>query len=63
VSAPAIDRRRGSFFFYTALNAVVRARLALDHIAEAGARSRKEWIHRAAAYLTIAAKACRQLNP
>ena len=50
------------FFFYTALNAVVRARLAVDHIAEPGTRSREEWIARAAAYLTIAAKACRRLN-
>jgi len=50
------------FSFYTALNAVVRARLAVDHIAEPGTRSREEWVARAAAYLTIAAKACRRLN-
>ena len=49
------------FSFYTALNAVVRARLAVDHIAEPGSRSREEWVARAAAYLAIAAKACRGL--
>ena len=50
------------FFFYTALNAVVRARLAVDHIAEPGVRGREEWIDRAASYLAIAVKACRRLN-
>jgi aminoglycoside phosphotransferase family enzyme len=50
------------FSFYVALNAIVRARLALDHIAEPGTRTREEWIDRAAAYLAIAAKACRRLN-
>jgi uncharacterized protein len=50
------------FAFYTALNAVVRARLALEHIAEPGTRTREELIDRAAAYLAIAAKACRRLN-
>jgi len=49
------------FFFYTALNAVVRARLAVDHIAEPGTRSREEWVARAAAYLAIAAKAYQRL--
>lgn len=47
--------------FYTALNAVVRTRLAVDHIAEPGTRSREEWLARAASYLAIAAKACRRL--
>ena len=50
------------FFFYTALNAVVRARLALEHIAEPGTRTREEWVDRAASYLAIAAKASRRLN-
>jgi aminoglycoside phosphotransferase family enzyme len=48
--------------FYTALNAVVRARLAIDHLAEPGTRTREQWIARAAVYLAIAAKQCRQLN-
>ncbi|HEV2188337.1 MAG TPA: hypothetical protein VGR70_14100 [Stellaceae bacterium] len=49
------------FFFFTALNALVRARLAVDHIAEPGTRSREEWVARAASYLAVAAKACRRL--
>ena len=40
--------------FYTALNAVVRARLAVEHSAEPGNRTRAEWIDRAASYLTAA---------
>lgn len=49
------------FAFYGALNALVRARLAVEHIAEPGTRTRAEWIDRALAYLTIAAKHCRAL--
>lgn len=48
--------------FYTALNAVIRARLALDHIAEPGSRTRAEWVDRAASYLAIAARTSRQLS-
>jgi len=47
--------------FYTALNAVVRARLAVEHIAEPGARTRSAWIDRAASYLAIAASQRKEL--
>ena len=47
--------------FYTALNAIVRARIAIQHLREPGARSREEWVKRAATYLAIAAKECRFL--
>ena len=48
--------------FYAALNATIRARLAIQHLAEPGARSPDEWKERAAAYLAIAAKECRFLS-
>ncbi|HYM72667.1 MAG TPA: hypothetical protein VET89_06770 [Stellaceae bacterium] len=48
--------------FYTALNAVVRARLAVEHIAEPGTRTREDWIDRAASYLAIAASQHQQLS-
>lgn len=48
--------------FYTALNAIVRARIAVQHLREPGARSREEWVKRAAAYLAIAAKETRSLS-
>ncbi len=45
--------------FYTAFNALIRARLAVEHIAEPGGRSREQWIERAIAYLAVAARASR----
>jgi uncharacterized protein len=42
--------------FYWALNAVVRARIALQHLAEPGARTRQELVSRAAEYLAAARK-------
>jgi aminoglycoside phosphotransferase family enzyme len=42
--------------FYTAFNALVRARIAIDHLLEPGARTPDEWVNRATAYLAIAAK-------
>ena len=48
--------------FYTAFNALIRARLAVEHIAEPGARTREQWIERAAGYLAIAASANRRLS-
>ena len=48
--------------FYTALNAVVRARLAVEHSAEPGNRTRAEWIDRAASYLAIAAAQSQRLS-
>lgn len=47
--------------FYTALNAIVRARIAVQHLREPGARSREEWVKRAATYLAIAANESRFL--
>ena len=44
--------------FYTALNATIRARLAIEHLAEPGAHSPEEWKQRAADYLVLAAKEC-----
>ena len=48
--------------FYGAFNALVRARLAIHHLAEPGARAPEEWIKRAAAYLMIAADEARFLQ-
>jgi uncharacterized protein len=42
--------------FYTALNALVRARIAIRHLAEPGARPATEWRRRAAGYLATAAR-------
>lgn len=49
------------FRFYTAFNAIVRARLAIEHIADPGARTRAQWIERAESYLAVAARECRLL--
>lgn len=50
------DRPPGELVrFYTALNALVRARIAIEHLAEPGRHPPQEWIDRAAAYLAIAA--------
>jgi uncharacterized protein len=48
--------------FYTALNAIVRARIAIEHLAEPGSRTRAELGGRAARYLAIAARAARSLD-
>jgi len=48
--------------FYEALNALVRARIAIRHLAEPGTRTPDQWIARAAAYLAIAAKESRLLS-
>jgi hypothetical protein len=48
--------------FYTALNAVIRARIAIQHLAEPGARPCGEWIGRASGYLAIAVRECRILT-
>ena len=40
--------------FHKALNALIRARLAVQHIAEPGRRTRQEWLDRAASYLRVA---------
>lgn len=42
--------------FYTALNAVIRVRIAIEHLADPGARGAEEYVNRAAAYLAIAAR-------
>ncbi len=47
--------------FYAALNAIVRARIAVEHLAEPGARKPEEWVNRAVAYLAMAAKESRRL--
>jgi aminoglycoside phosphotransferase family enzyme len=48
--------------FYAALNALIRARIAICRLAEPGTRTPKEWTARAAAYLAIAAKESRLLS-
>jgi uncharacterized protein len=48
--------------FYKALNALVRARIAIRHLDEPGTRTPDEWIARAAVYLAIAAKESRLLS-
>ena len=48
--------------FYRALNAVIRARLSVEHIAEPGKRSREAWIDRAIAYLQMATTASRHFG-
>jgi aminoglycoside phosphotransferase family enzyme len=47
--------------FYKALNALVRARIAIQHLDEPGTRTPDQWIARAALYLAIAARAARLL--
>ena len=48
--------------FYAALNAMVRARIAILHMADPGRRTRQEFIVRAAQYLAVAATECRFLT-
>jgi uncharacterized protein len=48
--------------FYTAFNALTRARLAVEHVAEPGSRRPEQWIERANNYLEIARAACRRLG-
>jgi aminoglycoside phosphotransferase family enzyme len=48
--------------FYAAFNAVIRARLAVEHISQPISRTPEEWICRAKSYLAIALKACRRLS-
>jgi aminoglycoside phosphotransferase family enzyme len=48
--------------FYKALNALVRARIAIRHLSEPGARTPDQWVARAAAYLAIAAREGRMLS-
>jgi len=48
--------------FYTAFNALVRARIAVQHLPEPGTRTQQEWINRAAAYLAAGARASRLLH-
>jgi aminoglycoside phosphotransferase family enzyme len=47
--------------FYAALNALIRARIAICHLAEPGTRTPREWTARAATYLTIAANESQSL--
>jgi uncharacterized protein len=47
--------------FYSALNALMRARIAINHLAEPGTRPPGEWIKRALVYLAIAANEARLL--
>jgi uncharacterized protein len=51
------DRPPGALVrFYAARTALARSRIAIEHVAEPGARTPRHWIDRAAAYLAIAAK-------
>lgn len=57
------DRPPGALVrFYAALNALVRSRIAIEHVAEPGARTSRHWTARAAAYLAIAEKESRFLS-
>jgi aminoglycoside phosphotransferase family enzyme len=47
--------------FYASLNALIRARISIQHLAEPGARPPAQWVSRAAEYLDIAEKASRRL--
>jgi aminoglycoside phosphotransferase family enzyme len=47
--------------FYGAFTALVRARIAISHLAEPGSRPPEEWVKRAFAYLAIAAEQARIL--
>ena len=49
--------------FYEALNALIRARIAIRHLTEPGTRTTREWTARAAGYLAIATRATRLLAP
>jgi aminoglycoside phosphotransferase family enzyme len=53
---------RDLFHFYSALNALIRARIAIQHLSEPGAHAPAEWVNRAAEYLNIAAGECRRLG-
>jgi hypothetical protein len=48
--------------FYAALNALVRARIAICRLVEPGTRTPQEWTPRSAACLAIAAKESRLLS-
>lgn len=48
--------------FYMALNALTRARLSVEHIAEPGTRTREQWLARAASYLAAARVHCRRFS-
>jgi len=48
--------------FYAALHGLVRARIAIQHLADYGKSGRVEWTARAAAYLALAAEECRFLS-
>jgi aminoglycoside phosphotransferase family enzyme len=47
---------------YGALNAVIRARIAIEHLADPGSRTREELIGRADGYIAIAAAEIRFLS-
>jgi uncharacterized protein len=53
---------RDLLHFYSALNALIRARIAIRHLSEPGTRAPAEWVNRAAEYLNIAARECRRLG-
>lgn len=53
---------RALFRFYRAFNALIRSRLAIEHIADPGGRTRAQWIDRATAYLAVAIKECQRLR-
>ncbi len=53
---------RDLLHFYSALNALIRARIAIQHLSEPGARAPAEWISRATEYLNIAGGECRLLS-
>jgi uncharacterized protein len=53
---------RDLLHFYAALNALIRARIAIQHLSEPGGRSPAEWVTRAAEYLKIASGECRSLG-
>jgi len=48
--------------FYTGFNALVRARIAVQHLSEPGTRTSKEWANRAVAYLEIGDRESRLLT-
>jgi aminoglycoside phosphotransferase family enzyme len=49
--------------FYRAIGAMIRARIAILHLRESPVRDPEKWPKRASEYLTIAARAARQLDP
>jgi aminoglycoside phosphotransferase family enzyme len=48
--------------FYAALNALMRARLSVEHITDPGRRTPEHWLARAASYLGAAQSHCRRLS-